>query len=56
MVRSMPSGAWGVEQGRVMDPDMNKYDTQHAATGHSKMSPDELQNAYRSACWDEGYG
>ena len=42
------------ESGVSMDPDMNKYDTNHAVTDHPMMSRDELQNAYRSA-WDWYY-
>ena len=37
------------EKGIWMDPDMNKYDTQHAVTGHPKMSIEELQETYRAA-------
>jgi hypothetical protein len=37
------------DAGVWMDPDMNKYDTQHTVTAHPKMSMEELQNAYRSA-------
>ena len=32
-----------------MDPDMNKYDVEHVATGHALMSKSEWEGAYRSA-------
>jgi radical SAM superfamily enzyme YgiQ (UPF0313 family) len=37
------------ELGIAMDPDLNKYDLNHAVTGHPKMSQSEWQDAYRSA-------
>ncbi len=42
------------DNGVWMDPDMNKYDTNHAVTAHPKMSRDELQSTYRSA-WEWYY-
>ena len=38
----------------AMDPDMNKYDLNHATTGHPRMSRDEWERAYRSA-WEIYY-
>ncbi|WP_294536583.1 radical SAM protein [uncultured Rhodoblastus sp.] len=32
-----------------MDPDMNKYDLEHAVTAHPKMSKEEWEGAYRKA-------
>ncbi len=32
-----------------MDPDMNKYDTEHAVTAHPRMSRTELEDVYRAA-------
>jgi radical SAM superfamily enzyme YgiQ (UPF0313 family) len=37
------------EAGIAMDADLNKYDLNHAVTGHSKMSKVEWENAYRDA-------
>jgi radical SAM superfamily enzyme YgiQ (UPF0313 family) len=37
-----------------MDPDMNKYDVEHVATGHALMSKSEWEGAYRSA-WELYY-
>jgi len=42
------------ESGVWMDPDLNKYDLNHAVTGHQKMSKDEWESVYRSA-WDNYY-
>jgi pyruvate-formate lyase-activating enzyme len=36
-------------KGVAMDPDMNKYDLEHVATGHPKMSPAQWTKAYRDA-------
>jgi hypothetical protein len=36
-------------KGIWMDPDMNKYDTEHAVTAHPKMSKDEWTDVYMSA-------
>jgi hypothetical protein len=33
-------------KGVAMDPDMNNYDTEHAATAHPRMSKEELQAVY----------
>ncbi len=38
-------------KGVWMDPDMNKYDTNHVVTAHPKMSDQELQDAYGLA-WE----
>lgn len=40
--------------GVVMDQDMNKYDLEHAVTGHNKMSPQEWQDIYHNA-WHQYY-
>lgn len=40
--------------GVVMDQDMNKYDLEHAVTGHNKMSPQEWQDIYQKA-WHQYY-
>jgi hypothetical protein len=40
--------------GVAMDPDMNKYDAEHAVTAHPKMSMEEWQAIYRKA-WDLYY-
>jgi hypothetical protein len=40
--------------GIAMDEDINKYDLNHAVTGHSKMSREEWQDAYRTA-WKTYY-
>ena len=37
-----------------MDPDLNKYDLNHACTGHPLMSQDEWEAAYRIA-WETYY-
>jgi hypothetical protein len=37
-----------------MDPDINKYDLNHAVTTHSRMSMNDWQRAYRSA-WETYY-
>jgi hypothetical protein len=37
-----------------MDPDMNKFDVEHVATGHALMSKSEWEGAYRSA-WELYY-
>jgi len=37
------------KNGVAMDPDLNKYDIEHACTPHPKMSTAEWQNAYRDA-------
>ena len=41
-------------QGVWMDPDMNKYDLEHVTTGHSLMSAEDWQRAYRLA-WQTYY-
>jgi radical SAM superfamily enzyme YgiQ (UPF0313 family) len=43
-----------VRAGAPLDPDMNKYDTNHACTTHSRMSPDQWIEAYRMA-WQRYY-
>ena len=40
--------------GVAMDPDMNKYDTEHVVTAHPKMSKTEWEEIYRRA-WDIYY-
>ncbi|MBW0002702.1 MAG: radical SAM protein [Hyphomicrobiales bacterium] len=40
--------------GVPMDPDMNKYDLEHATTAHSVMSKEEWERAYRLA-WETYY-
>jgi len=40
--------------GVPMDPDMNKYDLEHATTAHSLMSKSEWERAYRLA-WETYY-
>jgi radical SAM superfamily enzyme YgiQ (UPF0313 family) len=40
--------------GVAMDPDMNKYDTEHAVTAHSKMTKAQWEEIYRAA-WDIYY-
>jgi len=35
--------------GVPMDPDMNKYDLEHACTGHARMSKAEWEGVYRDA-------
>ena len=41
-------------KGVAMDPDMNKYDTEHPVTAHSKMTQTEWEAIYRAA-WDMYY-
>jgi radical SAM superfamily enzyme YgiQ (UPF0313 family) len=41
-------------KGVPMDPDMNKYDTEHAVTAHPKMSKEVWESVYREA-WDTYY-
>ncbi|HEX6642249.1 MAG TPA: radical SAM protein [Thermoanaerobaculia bacterium] len=43
-----------VRAGVPVDPDLNKYDLNHVATAHPRMSADEWQRAYRMA-WDTYY-
>jgi hypothetical protein len=40
--------------GIAMDPDMNKYDTEHVCTAHAKMSQAEWERAYKLA-WQAYY-
>ena len=40
--------------GIAMDPDLNKYDLEHATTAHPKMTGAELEKAYQDA-WVEYY-
>jgi radical SAM superfamily enzyme YgiQ (UPF0313 family) len=40
--------------GVAMDPDMNKYDLEHATTAHPRMSKEEWERAYRLA-WETYY-
>lgn len=40
--------------GVPMDPDMNKYDLEHACTAHATMSKETWENVYRSA-WTRYY-
>src|SRR5262249_31859261 len=42
------------EQGVAMDPDMNRYDTNHVTVGHPNMSADELQGIWWEA-WERYY-
>jgi hypothetical protein len=42
------------EAGIAMDPDLNKYDLNHAVTGHSKMSKADWERTYRLA-WETYY-
>jgi hypothetical protein len=42
------------EAGAWMDPDMNKYDLNHAVAGHPRMSREEWQQVYGSA-WETYY-
>jgi radical SAM superfamily enzyme YgiQ (UPF0313 family) len=42
------------EKGVWMDPDLNKYDLNHAVTGHPRMSKEEWQAAYWRA-WEAYY-
>jgi radical SAM superfamily enzyme YgiQ (UPF0313 family) len=41
-------------KGVAMDPDMNKYDTEHAVTAHPRMTQTEWEEIYRAA-WDIYY-
>jgi len=41
-------------KGVAMDPDMNKYDTEHAVTAHNRMTKEEWEEVYRNA-WDAYY-
>src|SRR5581483_8590156 len=43
-----------VRKGVELDPDINKYDLNHVCTGHSKMSKEQWEEAYRTA-WDTYY-
>jgi hypothetical protein len=43
-----------LQRGAWMDPDINKYDLNHAVTTHSRMSMNDWQRAYRSA-WETYY-
>ncbi|HZY23566.1 MAG: B12-binding domain-containing radical SAM protein [Microvirga sp.] len=43
-----------LEKGVWMDPDLNKYDLNHACTGHPLMSKAEWEEAYRTA-WETYY-
>ena len=42
------------QKGAWMDPDLNKYDLEHAVAHHPKMSREQFEAAYRSA-WDTFY-
>ncbi len=42
------------EKGVWMDPDLNKYDLNHAVTGHPLMSKEEWERTYRQA-WETYY-
>ncbi len=42
------------ERGIAMDPDLNKYDLNHAVTAHARMSKAEWEAIYRKA-WDTYY-
>lgn len=42
------------ESGIAMDDDLNKYDLNHAVTGHPKMSKEEWEATYRAA-WETYY-
>jgi hypothetical protein len=42
------------QQGVWMDPDLNKYDTNHCVSHHPKMSDTEWEEAYRAA-WEAYY-
>lgn len=37
--------------GVAMDPDLNKYDLEHATTAHPLMSKEEWERAYQDAWW-----
>ena len=41
-------------KGVAMDPDMNKYDTEHVVTAHPKMTKAQWEEIYRAA-WDIYY-
>ena len=41
-------------KGVPMDPDMNKYDLEHACTGHPRMSKEAWEQVYADA-WDRFY-
>ena len=41
-------------KGVAMDPDLNNYDTEHACTGHARMSKEQWQQVYRDA-WKRYY-
>jgi hypothetical protein len=41
-------------KGVAMDPDMNKYETEHVVTAHPKMTKEEWEDIYRRA-WDIFY-
>ncbi|MFY9270498.1 MAG: radical SAM protein [Candidatus Manganitrophaceae bacterium] len=43
-----------VKQGAWLDPDMNKYDTEHPCTDHPKMSREEWMRTYHDA-WKSFY-
>ena len=43
-----------VDAGTWMDPDMNKYDLNHAVTGHPRMSREQWEQTYRAA-WETYY-
>lgn len=43
-----------VNQGAWIDPDMNKYDSEHPCTNHPKMSHEEWMRAYHDA-WKSFY-
>jgi hypothetical protein len=43
-----------VKEGAWLDPDMNKYDTEHACTKHPRMSQEEWMRTYRDA-WKSFY-
>jgi radical SAM superfamily enzyme YgiQ (UPF0313 family) len=42
------------EAGTWMEPDMNKYDLNHAVAGHPRMSREEWEQVYRTA-WETYY-
>ena len=42
------------DAGTWMDPDVNKYDLNHAVTGHPRMSLEDWESVYRSA-WETYY-
>ena len=43
-----------VKAGAPLDPDLNKYDLNHIATTHSRMTPEEWNRAYRMV-WERYY-